>query len=68
MILGTDVAAWLAVVPGAVLVGTWFGADAVPPALVYGLLAAALLLLPLSIVAAFAHDLQAPASRAPANG
>ena len=57
-VLAADVAAWLGVVPGAVVAGSWFGADAVPSGLVYALLAAALLLLPLSILAAFARDLE----------
>jgi hypothetical protein len=61
-VLGAEVAAWLGVAPGSVLTGAWFGGDAVPPALVGGLVVAAFLFLPLSITAAFAHDLQAQQS------
>ena len=57
-ILAGDIAAWLGLFPGVVVGGYLLGAEAVPPALAYALMLAAFVLLPLSIVAAFARDAQ----------
>jgi hypothetical protein len=54
--LGADLAAWLALVPGVVLASALVGADAVPEALVYALIAAASGGLLLAIAAALARD------------
>ena len=54
--LAVDVAAWLALFPGIVVVGAMFGADAVPELGAYALMLTAFVFLPLSLVSALAAD------------
>jgi hypothetical protein len=54
--LAADVAAWLALFPGVVLVAATFGADAVPEVVAYGLMLTAFVFLQLSLVSALASD------------
>jgi hypothetical protein len=56
VLLGADVAAWLAILLSVAVVGQLVGPRAVPDSLVYGFMAAAFLFLPLSLVASFARD------------
>jgi hypothetical protein len=56
--LGADLIAFLSLFPGMVLVGHFFSGDPVPDAFVYALILSACGFLGLSIVAAFAYDIQ----------
>ncbi|HET7769913.1 MAG TPA: hypothetical protein VFN74_14145, partial [Chloroflexota bacterium] len=56
-LLAADVAAWLSLLLSVAVVGQLFGAGAVPEWLVYGLMAAAFVLLPFALIAAVARDL-----------
>ncbi len=56
--LGADLITWLLLLPSLVAIGSVFGADFVPPVLVFALIAAAFVFLLLAIVASFEHDIQ----------